>query len=85
MVACIGLNKQFLFFDEQKGPMVACFGSVSSFKFCFIVYFQVSNATCSYINEPRFLLNMTGVKRYDWHPMTAGYGWIDTLQCMAVR
>lgn len=45
----------------------------------------VSNANCDYINEERLLLNMTQRGRYGWSKMKSGYGWIDTLHCMAVK
>lgn len=45
----------------------------------------VTNANCDYISEERFLLNMTGPGRFGWSKMKSGYGWIDTLHCMAVK
>ena len=55
-----------------------------------ILSFQVSNATCDYTPENRVMLNMTykretRTRDFRWDQMSAGYGWIYTLQCMAVK
>ncbi|KAK3088616.1 hypothetical protein FSP39_021311 [Pinctada imbricata] len=52
----------------------------------------VSNASCDYHDEKRLILNMTGkkvgedeyIRLYEWYEMDPGYGWIQTLQCMAL-
>ncbi|CAC5425425.1 unnamed protein product [Mytilus coruscus] len=44
----------------------------------------VSNASCDYHNENRVLLNRTK-ENFVWHDMTSGFGWIHTIQCMAMR
>ncbi|KAL4218021.1 hypothetical protein ACF0H5_022759 [Mactra antiquata] len=44
----------------------------------------VTNATCEYIDEPRYMLNFKGSGTYTWFSMDKGNGWIYTLRCMAV-
>ena len=55
---------------------------VIQYLFCI---FQVANATCDYIDESRVMLNMTQSGGFQWDSMPQGYGWIHTLQCMAVK
>uniref|UniRef100_K1QBL4 Uncharacterized protein n=1 Tax=Magallana gigas TaxID=29159 RepID=K1QBL4_MAGGI len=43
---------------------------------------QVSNASCDYIEEKRVMLNLN-LDGYYWKKMDPGYGWIETLQCVA--
>ncbi|XP_022288668.1 uncharacterized protein LOC111100845 [Crassostrea virginica] len=43
---------------------------------------QVSNASCDYIEENRVMLNVN-LGGYYWMEMKPGYGWIETLQCVA--
>ncbi|KAL5013837.1 hypothetical protein ScPMuIL_008107 [Solemya velum] len=50
----------------------------------------VNKASCDLLRENRVMLNMTvGLdshhKEYFWEDMSPGYGWLHTLQCMAVR
>ncbi|XP_048727780.1 uncharacterized protein LOC125645880 [Ostrea edulis] len=43
---------------------------------------QVSNASCDYTEENRVMLNLSK-SGYYWKTMDPGYGWMETLQCVA--
>lgn len=45
---------------------------------------MVTDASCDYHNDKRVLLNRTK-ENFVWHDMGPGYGWIHTLQCMALK
>lgn len=73
----VGFNTEhwiFIYFFSKKAPITYCYSS------CFNL--EVSNASCDYIEEKRVMLNLN-LDGYYWKKMDPGYGWIETLQCVA--
>ncbi|KAK3598528.1 hypothetical protein CHS0354_005809 [Potamilus streckersoni] len=69
-------------FDELGEVCRAMMRGIDVTKDLWVAY--ASNAKCDFIDEMRLMLNMTKTG-YRWDVMKAGYGWIETLQCMAIR